>query len=64
MGVSKDLPPGVEVLDFYHAAEHLKRAMDAIHGEGRQSLAAYGKYRDILLNDLEGVSKVIRHLRY
>ena len=62
---AKELPPGGEVLDFYHAAEHLKRAMDVIHGErSRESLAAYRKYRDILLNDTEGVTKLIRHLRY
>ncbi len=53
----KELPPGSEVLDFYHQAEHLKRAMDVIHGErSRESLTAYRKHRDILLKGNNGVS--------
>jgi len=28
-----DLPPGIEVVDFYHAGEHLKRAFDHAYGE-------------------------------
>jgi hypothetical protein len=32
--LSKDLPPGVAVVDFYHATEHLKHAFDQVYGEG------------------------------
>jgi len=31
------LPAGVEVLDFYHAAEHLNAALAAAYGEGSPS---------------------------
>jgi hypothetical protein len=30
---AKDWPPGVEVVDFYHAAEHLKRAFEHASGQ-------------------------------
>jgi hypothetical protein len=28
------LPPGPEILDFFHATEHLASALAAIHGDG------------------------------
>ena len=40
--LAKELPPGVEVVDFYHGAEHLKRAFDHAYGEGGQDAA--GRY--------------------
>ena len=27
------LPQGIEIIDFYHACEHLKAAFDAAYGE-------------------------------
>jgi hypothetical protein len=61
------LPKGTEVLDFYHACEHLKRALDAVYGEGSpRSRAAFEKNRVILKEDSRGVDHVIRsfvHLR-
>jgi hypothetical protein len=61
------LPKGTEVLDFYHACEHLKRALDAVYGEGNpRSRAAFEKHRVILKEDSRGVDRVIRclvHLR-
>ena len=60
--------PGMEVrnlVDFFHASEHLKRALDAAHGEGSaDSEAAFEKYRYILKRKDEGVQKVIRMLEY
>lgn len=63
--LAKDLPPGVEVVDFYHAAEHLKRAFDHAYGEASaKSRASFAEYRHVLLEVVGGVEKVIRTLTY
>ena len=60
-----DLPPGLEVVDFYHAAEHLKRALDHVYGEASlKASASFAEYRHVLLEADEGVAKVIRTLAY
>lgn len=63
----KELPKGVELLDFYHAAEHLSKALAAAYGEGSaRAKAQFVKLRHVLRHDLAGASKVIRallHLR-
>lgn len=57
------LGQGIAVLDFYHAAEHLKVAMDLVYGkESLESQAEFVKYRHILRHDEQGVEKVIRYL--
>ena len=63
--LAKELPPGVEVVDFYHAAEHLKRAFDHAYGEGApKARACFAAYRQVLLKVEDGVDKVIRTLAY
>jgi hypothetical protein len=63
--LAKDLPPGIEVVDFYHAAEHLKRAFEHAYGEGSvKSHASFAEYRHVLLEVVDGVEKVIRTLAY
>jgi hypothetical protein len=61
------LPEGVELLDFYHACEHMKEAFDVAYGKGATPAnAQFEKYRLILRDDPGGVDKVIRallHLR-
>lgn len=61
------LPKGIELIDFYHACEHLKVAFDAAYGENNsQCKAQFEKYRHLLRDEEEGVEKVIRalgHLR-
>jgi hypothetical protein len=53
------------LVDFFHAREHLKRALDAAYGEGSvESGAAFEKYRLILKHSDEGVQKVIRMLAH
>ena len=55
------------LVDYFHACEHLKRALDAAHGEGSvESGAAFEKYRSLLKHSDQGVNRVIRmliHLR-
>jgi hypothetical protein len=63
--LAKDLPPGEEVVDFYHAAEHLRRAFDDAYGEGSvKSQSGFEEYRHVLLKADDGVGKVIRTLAY
>ena len=59
------LPDGVELIDFYHAAEHLKDAFDAAHGADSPTAAAqFNKYRHRLRHEPDGVERVIRALVY
>ena len=58
-------PQATAVVDFYHAAEQLKAALDARYGENAaKGRAQFHKLRHILLEDSEGVEKVIRALHY
>ena len=60
------LPEGaVMVLDFFHAAEHLKKAMDLAYGKGTpKSEAEFQRLRLLLRDEEDGVNKVINALAY
>jgi hypothetical protein len=59
------LPQGIEIIDFYHACEHLKAAFDAAYGENSsRSKAQFEKYRHLLRDEGDGVEKVIRALAH
>lgn len=59
------VPDGEERVDFYHAAQQLKAALDAAYGESTpKGQAQFKNYRHILLEDPDGVEKVIRALMY
>ncbi len=63
--LSEVLPAGTEVVDFYHAVEHLKDAFDAAYGENSpRARERFETYRHVLLEDPVGVKKVIRTLVY
>ncbi|HRD87928.1 MAG TPA: hypothetical protein PK752_06655 [Accumulibacter sp.] len=63
--LAKELPPGIEVVDFFHAAEHLRRAFDSIYGEASPKAKAKAEeYRQRMLDAEDGVGKVIRTLTY
>lgn len=63
--LAKELPWGEEVVDFYHAAEHLRRAFDHVYGEtSPKAQGAFKEYRHLLLKAPQGVGKVIRTLAY
>lgn len=58
-------PEGIAVVDFYHAVQHLKAALDAAYGEtSAKGQAQFRKLRHVLLEDAEGVERVIRALVY
>ena len=63
--LTRALPEGVELIDFYHAAEQLSDAFDAAHGAHSPTAAAqFNKYRHLLRHEPDGVNRVIRALVY
>jgi hypothetical protein len=59
------IPGGPEVIDFFHAAEHLGQAVAAAYGDGtRETRLRFQELREILLEDCGGVDQVIRSLTY
>ena len=63
--LKQDLPPGICIVDFYHAAEHLHTALQAAHGEGTAKCREeFERLRHILRHDRRGVERVIRSLIY
>ncbi|HEX7680004.1 MAG TPA: hypothetical protein VF713_17880 [Thermoanaerobaculia bacterium] len=60
-----DLPPGEEVVDFFHAAEHLSDALAAAYGDGSiEARRRFADLRHVLLEEEGGVGTVIRSLIY
>lgn len=63
--LAKLVPEGEQRVDFYHAAEQLKAAMDAAYGENdAKGKSQFNKLRHVLREDADGVEKVIRALIY
>ena len=55
----------VTLVDFFHAAEQLRAAVDAAYGENDPwGRSQYEKHLHVLRHDHDGVAKVIRSLRY
>src|SRR5438270_5080572 len=58
--LGETLPFGIEVLDFYHATEHLGAALGAAYGEGPPAYQErIETLRTVLRDDPQGVDKVI-----
>jgi hypothetical protein len=63
--LSAQLPEGTEIVDFFHAAEHLNAALASVYGDG--TVEARRRCEDlhfVLKEEPEGVEKVIRSLDY
>ncbi|MDX2019016.1 MAG: hypothetical protein SF187_02150 [Deltaproteobacteria bacterium] len=61
----KELPVGDEVVDFFHAADHLHTAIATAYGDGTvESRRRFNDLRYVLLEEEGGVKKVIRSLEY
>jgi len=61
--LEEELPEGTSIVDFYHAAEHIKSALDACYGETNpKGRAQFEKLRHVLREQRRGVHKVIRSL--
>ena len=62
--LSKTLPDGVEIVDFFHAAEHLDVALQAAYGAtGAQGRAEFERLRHALRWHKRGVGEVIAALK-
>jgi hypothetical protein len=63
--LSEELPEGTEIVDFYHAAEHLNAALASVYGDGTiETRRRFEDLRFVLREEPEGVEKVIRSLDY
>jgi hypothetical protein len=63
--LARTLKDGVELVDFFHAAEHLNEALGAAYGEGTtEARRRFANLRHVLLEEDEGVERVIRALDY
>jgi hypothetical protein len=63
--LSSILPDGIEILDFYHAAEHLDAALGSIYGDGTlEARKRFEALRFVLREEPDGAEKVIRSLDY
>jgi hypothetical protein len=57
--------PSIEIVDFYHACDHLKEGCDAAWGESTpRSKAEFERLRVLLKEDDAGAARVIRVLKY
>jgi len=57
--------PSIEILDFFHACDHLKEGCDAAWGESTtRSKAEFERLKVLLKEDDEGADRIIRVLRY
>ena len=57
-----NFPGGLQIVDFYHAMEHLKKLLEALHGKGHPDFKQqYGRWTKLLLKD--GVEKIIEQAR-
>lgn len=62
--VREMFPKAPEILDFFHAAEHLSSALADVFGDGTlEARERFAAYRWKLLEDPDGVEKVIGSLR-
>jgi hypothetical protein len=63
--LSSILPGGIEILDFYHAAEHLDAALGSVYGDGTvEARKRFEALRFVLREEADGAEKVIRALDY
>jgi hypothetical protein len=63
--LSSILPNGVEILDFYHAAEHLNDAVASVYGDGTvEARKRFESLRFVLREEADGAEKVIRSIDY
>jgi hypothetical protein len=57
--------PSVEIVDFYHACDHLKEGCDAAWGESTpRSKAEFERLKMLLKEDEHGVDRTLRMLKY
>ena len=56
---------GVELLDYFHASDHLNDAFESAYGKGStKAVSQYNKYKILLKIEVGGIEKIINTLRY
>lgn len=59
------VPDGPQLVDFFHAAEHLNAALAAVYGDGTvEARRRFNDLRHVLLEEQSGVASIIRALDY
>jgi hypothetical protein len=60
-----EMPYGFQLTDFYHATEYLKDAFSAAYPKDTNKAGAkFEEYKAVLRDEVDGVQKVLRALRY
>jgi hypothetical protein len=63
--LSQQLPPGEELIDFFHASEHVHQAIAQVYGDATvETQFRAGKLCDLLRDDPKGVDKVVRAIKH
>jgi len=64
--IKEHYPGAIWILDFWHAAQHLSQAADAIFGRapGEEKSAWFERWKTALRDEVDGVAGVIRSLIY
>lgn len=63
--LDREVPVGDDLVDFYHATEHLNAGLAAAYGDGtREARFRFEELKEILRDDEGGVDRVIAALRY
>lgn len=60
--IDRVFPNAISVLDFYHAAEHLKKAVDAVCKNPDDAMTLFEQQRSILRHQENGIDSVIEFL--
>ncbi len=61
----EEMPVGFQLTDFYHASEYLKEAFSAAYPKDTEKATAkFEEYKMILRDELDGIQRVLRALRY
>jgi len=60
----KYYPDAVYILDFFHAADHLSALSELLFKNAEEAKGWFEEYRHVLKNESDGISKVIRAVRY
>ena len=65
VGIPNDQLEIYEILDYYHACDHLKAALDSVWGEySPKGKAEFARLKTLLKEDDDGITIVINHLSY
>ena len=62
---SEAFPEATEILDFWHAAQHLKAALDSAYGtDSMEARRRFERLRGRLRDEEDGVERIVRALRH